>query len=506
MFAANNGLINFAEILKLIMSSFVILLFICAYFGVLLFIAWLTGRKADNNAFFIGNKRSPWFVVAYGMIGASLSGVTFLSIPGWVKDTGFTYLVVVLGYLVGYLVIAKVLLPLYYRLNLTSIYTYLEQRFGFWSYKTGSVFFIISRVLGASVRMYLVVMVLQVFVFEAWGIPFFATTAIFIMLILILTLKGGIRTIVYTDTLQTTFMLLAVIITLYIICNNMNMNLMGLYNSARMAGYTKVFEFDFLKKTHYIKYFFSGIFITIVMTGLDQEMMQKNLSCKNLKDAQKNMISFSFIVVFINILFLFLGAALYLYAQKKGIILPEKSDRLFPLLAVKSLGSVAALMFIIGLISAAFPSADGALTSLTTSFSIDLLQIEKCDAWDERKKVRIRKMVHFGFAFVFLIVVVIINLFNKKAIVDTLFTVAGYTYGPLLGMFAFGLYTKCKPIDKLVPAFAIASPILCFFIENGMKLLFPSYQFGFEILILNGLLMFIMMYISSFEKFEKKIN
>lgn len=488
------------------MSSLMILFFIVAYFGVLLLIAWFTGKGADNNAFFIGSKRSPWYVVAYGMIGASLSGVTFLSVPGWVKDTGFTYFVVVLGYLVGYLIIAKVLLPLYYRLNLTSIYTYLEQRFGFWSYKTGSVFFIISRVLGASVRMFLVVMVLQFFVFDAWNVPFIATTALFILLILVLTYNGGIRTIVYTDTMQTTFMLLAVVLTLYIICRNMDINLVGLYEKANQAGYTKMIETNWLKKTHFVKYFFSGMFITIVMTGLDQEMMQKNLSCRNIKDAQKNMITFSFIIVVINLLFLFLGAAMYLYASSKGIALPDKSDKLFPALAVNSLGAVAAIFFIIGLISAAFPSADGALTSLTTSFSIDLLQLNKRSKWSADKKIGVRKKVHIGFAVLFLIVIVIINMLNKKAIIDTLFTIAGYTYGPLLGMYAFGLYTKRNPIDKLVPFFAVASPVISYLIELYLKKIFPRYEFGFELLILNGLLMFLMMYLSSLKKKRIKIE
>ncbi|MEI7596756.1 MAG: sodium:solute symporter [Bacteroidota bacterium] len=479
------------------MSPALILLFIGLYFGILLLIAWLTGKNATNNTFFIGEKKSPWFIVAYGMIGASLSGVTFLSVPGWVKDTGFTYFMMVLGYFLGYLVIAKILLPLYYRLNLTSIYSYLEQRFGFWAYKTGSVFFIISRVLGAAVRMFLVVMVLQFFVFDAWNVPFIVTAALFISLILILTYNGGIKTIVYTDTLQTTFMLAAVIITLYVICKDLNINLVGLYEKADIAGYTKLIETNWLKKTHFIKYILSGMFITIVMTGLDQEMMQKNLSCKNIKDAQKNMLTFSAIIVVINLMFLFLGAAMYLYAQEKGITLPDKSDKLFPTLAVNSLGAIAALSFIIGLISAAFPSADGALTSLTTSFSIDLLRVDKRTDWSDDKKIRIRKNVHLGFAMLFLIVIVILNTLNKKAIIDTLFTIAGYTYGPLLGLYAFGLFTKRIPVDRYIPFMAILSPILCYLIELTLKSTFKEYEFGFELLILNGFLMFLFLYLSS---------
>jgi len=459
-----------------------------AYTALLFLVTWITSRRATNFSFYLGNKASPWFVIAYGMIGASLSGVTFMSVPGWVGTTQFSYLMVILGYVAGYAVIATVLMPLYYRLNLTTIYTYLEQRFGFWSYKTGAFFFLLSRTIGASFRMFLVVNVLQVFVFDAWHVPFAATVAIFIALIIMYTFKGGIKTIIWTDTLQTTFMLAAVGISIYLISKDFQWGIRDLFSNVISSDYSNVIVTDWHSKRHFIKQFFSGMFITIAMTGLDQEMMQKNLSCRNIHDAQKNMFSFSLVLVFVNLMFLFLGAVLFLYAAKYNIAMPERSDNLFPVVALKYLGPFAGLTFIIGLISAAYPSADGALTSLTTSFSIDFLGLNKRDDLDENRKKRIRYFVHISFALLLLIVIVIFRAINDMAVIDKLFTVAGYTYGPLLGLFSFGLFSKRSVKDRLVPFVAAASPVICYFLSEYSEVLFAGYKFGFELLILNGLI------------------
>ena len=430
------------------------------------------------------------------MIGASLSGVTFMSVPGWVKDTQFSYMVVVLGYLFGYFVIALVLLPLYYRLKLTSIYSYLEQRFGFWSYKTGAGFFILSRTLGASLRMFLVIKVLQIFVFDAWNVPFWINVLVFIILIILYTLKGGIRTIIWTDTLQTTFMLLAVVLSVIYIGKNLHIPLVKLVSVVKDSSVSKMFITDWHHPRFFLKQFFSGMFITIVMTGLDQEMMQKNLSCKNLKEAQKNMFTFSGILVFVNLLFLFLGALLLIFMQNKGISVAS-SDDIFPTVAIRYLGPVAGVVFLIGLISAAFPSADGALTSLTTVVSIDFLGLERRQGISEKTKTRIRYAVHLTIAFVFFISVLIFSTFNDKAVIDKLFTIAGYTYGPLLGLYSFGLFTKRLVNDRITPAIAIFSPVACFFLSKYSVELFNGYKFGFELLLLNGLLTFIGLYIFS---------
>lgn len=461
-----------------------------AYTFLLFFVTWLTSRKANNETFYIGNKASPWYVVAYGMIGASLSGVTFMSVPGWVGSTQFSYMMVVLGYLVGYAVIATILLPLYYKLNLTSIYTYLDQRFGFWSYKTGAFFFLLSRTIGASFRMFLVINVLQIFIFDAWNVPFGVTVGIFILLIILYTLKGGVKTIVWTDTLQTTFMLASVVLTVYLISKEMGIGLSGLVNKAIDSGYTKMLVYDWTDKRHYMKQFLSGAFITIVMTGLDQEMMQKNLSCRNVKEAKWNMFSFSFVLVFVNLLFMFMGAILFLYASSINMEMPVRSDDLFPVISLQYLGPVAGLIFMIGLISAAYPSADGALTSLTTSFTIDFLNFNKRKDLTENNKKNIRYRVHISFALILLFVIVIFREINDRAVIDKLFTVAGYTYGPLLGLYAFGLFTKRKVMDNVVPIIAILSPILCFLISEYSVILFNGYKFGFELLIVNGLLTF----------------
>ncbi len=481
------------------MSPILILSAVIAYSILLFIITWLTSRKSDNESYFLGNKKSPWYVVAYGMIGASLSGVTFMSVPGWVGSTQFSYMMVVLGYLAGYAVIATVLLPLYYRLNLTTIYSYLEQRFGFWSYKTGAFYFILSRTIGASFRMFLVVNVLQTFVLDAWGVPFWLTVAVFIFLIILYTFEGGIKTIIWTDTLQTTFMLLGVVISVGIICRELGLSFPDLITKIKASEYSQIVFTDFHDKKFFLKKFLGGMFIAISMTGLDQEMMQKNLSCKSLKEAQKNMFTFSLVLVLVNFLFLCLGACLYFYSSVKGIEIPVKTDNLFPGIALNYLGPFAGLVFIIGLISAAYPSADGALTSLTTSFCVDFLNINKHQDWTEQKKKYSRYMVHFSFAALLLVVVVVFRAINDEAVVGKLFTVAGYTYGPLLGLFAFGLFNKRNIHDQYVPIVCLFSPILCYILSENSALWLNGYKFDFELLIINGAITFIGLFAISFK-------
>jgi Na+/proline symporter len=472
------------------MTPTLILICFLLYTAMLFVVTWLTSRKANSEGFYRGNKRSPWFVIAYGMIGASLSGVTFMSVPGYVGGTQFSYLMVVFGYLFGYFIIANVLLPLYYRLNLTSIYSYLEQRFGFFTYKTGAFFFLLSRTIGASLRMFLVVFVLQRFVFDALGVPFWATVVIFITLIILYTLKGGIKTIIWTDMLQTTFMLLAVGLSIILITRRMDMSFTNLAGNIFHSDYSNVIVTDWASRSNWLKQFFSGMFITIVMTGLDQEMMQKNLSCRNLKDAKKNMISFSFVLVFVNFMFLFLGAALFMYAQNSGIALPAQSDELFPMIAIQYLGPIAGLIFVIGLISAAYPSADGALTALTTSFCIDFLSLPKNEKLSEKQKTNIRYIVHLSFALLLLLCIILFSFIYDRALIDKLFTIAGYTYGPLLGLYSFGLFTKYSVRDKWVPLVAVLSPVVCYIVSLNSERWLGGYKFGFELLILNGMLTF----------------
>jgi solute:Na+ symporter, SSS family len=473
------------------MSPKIILLIFILYTVLLFFITWLTSRRSTNQAFFIGNKTSPWYIVAYGMIGASLSGVTFMSVPGWVRDTQFSYMIVVLGYLAGYTVISTILIPMYYRLNLTSIYSYLEQRFGKFSYKTGAAFFLLSRTLGASLRVFLVVSVLQLFVFDAWNIPFFVTVFIFIALIILYTFEGGIKTIIWTDTLQTTFMLLAVALSIVYISKELHFSFSELISTVWHSKYSKMFVTNWHDKRYFLKQFLSGMFITIVMTGLDQEMMQKNLSCKNLKEAQKNMFSFSIVLVFVNFMFMILGAVLLIYMDTKSINPNGASDTIFPIIAIQYLQPVAGIIFVIGLISAAYPSADGALTSLTTSFCIDIISLNKNKKISERQKVKTRYAVHIGFAFVLLAFIMFFKTINDRAIIDRLFTIAGYTYGPLLGLYAFGMFTKHNVHDKWVPTVCILSPVISYFISEYSTVLFNGYKFGFELLILNGALTFV---------------
>ena len=451
-------------------------------------ISWYTSRKADEAAYYVGNRQSPWYIVAYGMIGASLSGITFLSEPGWVGDTQFSYMMVVFGYVVGYAVIALVLLPLYYKLNLTSIYTYLEQRFGNFTYRTGASFFILSRGVGAALRMFLAIYVLDIFVFGPLGIPFWLQAFVSVSLVLLYSFKGGIRTIVWTDILQTTFMLLSVVITIYLICKSMGWSFPTMISNVRHSDYSTMIVSDWTDKRFFLKQFLSGIFITIAMTGLDQDMMQKNLSCRNLRDAQKNMFTFSGILVVVNLSFLFLGAMLYFYAHANQVTVTS-SDSLFATISLHYLGTFAGIIFLVGLVSAAYSSADGALTALTTSFCIDILGIEKRKLSDARK-LRIRYAVHFTFAFLFLLLIIQFEHVNNKAIIDQFFTIAGYTYGPLLGLYSFGLFTRFKVYDRAVPIVAIISPFITYMLDSHSIQWFGGYQFGFELLIVNGLISF----------------
>jgi Na+/proline symporter len=414
-----------------------------------------------------------------------------MSVPGLVASSQFTYMGIILGYLIGYAVIATVLLPLYYRLNLTSIYSYLNQRFGFWSYKTGAFFFLLSRVIGASFRMFLVVNVLQIFVFDHWGVPFGLVVAVFIILIILYTFEGGVKTIIWTDTLQTTFMLLGVVLSIIFISNELGLGLGEIFKKVTDAGYTKILNTDWHNRNFFLKQFFSGAFIAIVMTGLDQEMMQKNISCRNLKEAQKNMFTFSGILVVVNLMFLFLGAALYLYATAKGIAVPKKTDDLFPVIAFNHLSPLAGLVFMIGLISAAYPSADGALTAMTTSFCVDFLGFKDKSKLSEKRKKKVRYIVHISFATLLLLVILIFRAVNNEAVINAIFTAAGYTYGPLLGLFAFGLFTKFSVKDNYVWIVALLSPLICYLLSSYSEILFNGYKFGFELLILNGLLTFV---------------
>ena len=428
-------------------------------------------------------------LVAFGMIGTSLSGVTFVSVPGTVGAAGFAYFQVVIGYFIGYFIIAYVLLPLYYRLNLTSIYNYLLDRFGMTSYRTGALFFIISRTLGATARLYLVINVLQIFILDQMNVPFWVTTLIILAMILVYTFKGGVKTIVWTDTLQTTFMLLGLIICVVFIMSNLDLSFSETMTSLNNHGYTKIFNTDPNSTGFFLKQIIGGIFITVAMTGLDQEMMQKNISVRTLKDSQKNMITFSFIILVVNFLFLLLGGLLYVYAEGQGIA--TKGDDLFPTVALQHLPQVIGIIFIIGLISALFPSADGAITALTSSFCIDILGIKRRKDITEEAKVRTRKIVHLTFALVFMLCVMAFKLIDNKSIITVILKVAGYTYGPLLGLFAFGILTNRKLNEKLVPVICLSAPLLCYAIEKYQKDIFGNFQIGIELLIINGALTFI---------------
>ena len=469
------------------MNGTFILLTILAYLGLLLLIAQLTGaRHADNEAFFRGNRQSPWYIVSFGMIGASLSGVTFVSVPGMVRFIDMTYMQTCLGFFFGYLVIARVLLPLYYRLNLTSIYTYLGERFGPGAYTTGASFFLLSKLLGAAARLYLVCVILQHFVFDAFHIPFAATAVGTVALIWLYTRRSGIRTIVWTDSLQTLCLLAALGLIVWQVTAVLGLDVRGAVDLVRESPHSRIFVFDdWQSKQNFFKQFLSGIFITIVMTGLDQDMMQKNLSCRNLKEAQKNMCCYGISFVPVNLLFLALGILLLAAADRMGLALPASGDDLLPLFAAGGhLGAAVLVFFTVGIIAAAFSSADSALAALTTSCCIDLLKIGR---FGEEKARRIRRQVHLLVAVVFVACILVFEAVGSRSVIDTIYVLASYTYGPLLGLYGFGLFSRRRPRDRYVPVVAVASPLLCFAID-GLTRAATGYQFGYELLMLNGLL------------------
>ena len=472
-----------------------ILILILGYFSLLVIIAYLTGKQADNQTFFTANRSSPWYLVAFGMVGASLSGVTFISVPGWVGDSGFSYFQVVLGYWAGYFVVAFVLLPIYYHQNLTSIYEYLQYRFGYNSHKVGALSFFVSRVLGASFRLFLVAIVLQQFIFDAWGLPFEITVILSVVLIWVYTHKGGIKTIVWTDTLQTLLMLTAVGLTLYQLGNTLNLNLSEILTENRFQNYTRTWVTgDLMVRNHFLKSFIGGVFITICMTGLDQDMMQKNLTCSSLKAAQINMVVFSLVLIVVTFLFLLLGAMIFLYAEQNQIMIPlmegsPKTDLLFPEVAINGgLGLGVGIIFILGLIAAAYSSADSALTSLTTSFCIDFL---KLDEFSEDQQKKIRKQTHLGMSLVLVVVVILFKYVLDRNVIDGLLTAASYTYGPLLGLFAFGIFTPFQIQDRRVWIIVILSILLIVLVGNLSPESLGGYEIGYELLPLNGLLTFL---------------
>lgn len=494
------------------MSASLLFSFVIGYFVLLLVVAYFTSRNSNNDSFFIGNRNSNWMLVAFGMVGTSLSGVTFVSVPGTVGDyagglhKGFAYFQVVIGYFFGYLVVAFVLLPLYYKMNLTSIYNYLQKRFGTIAYKTGALFFIISRTVGATARLYLVIYVLQEFILKSFGVPFVVTALIILLMILLYTFEGGVKTIVYTDTLQTSLMLVGLIVSVVYILNSLNLSVGEAMTTLTGKGYTNIFNTDPKSGGFFLKQIIGGMFITISMFGLDQEMMQKNISVKTLKDSQKNMITFNLVSAGVNFLFLLLGGLLYLYALNHGAeyaqvggkmqLLSENrnimGDELFPTMALQYMPQAISIIFIIALISALFPSADGALTALTSSFCIDILGLKRRDDLDEKQQKKIRLTVHLTFTIIFLVCIMIFYRIGDRSIIDKILTLAGYTYGPLLGLFAFGILSKrALPSTLIITFICLAAPVICYFLSQNSAKWFGGYQVGIELLIINGLLTYL---------------
>ncbi|PWA04895.1 sodium:solute symporter [Flavobacterium psychrotolerans] len=485
------------------MTPFAILTLIIIYFGILFLISHFVSKKnSGNDAFFKANKNSKWYLVAFGMIGTALSGVTFISVPGEVgnPENQFKYFQFVIGNAIGFIIIAKVLLPLYYRMNLTSIYGYIEKRLGTVSYKTAATIFLISRTIGSSFRLYLVVIVLQRYVFDFYQIPFATTVLISLVLIFAYTYRGGLKTIIITDTLQTFFLVSSVFLTIFFICRSLNLNVFEAFEQVKNSNYSKVFFFeDYLKGTYFWKQILGGVFVTIAMVGLDQDLMQKNLSCATIGEAQKNMFTFTGIFVIINIFFLSVGALLYIYADKNGIIIPTdlvtgkpRTDLLFPEIAFHHLSIVPSIVFLLGLTAATFATTDSALTALTTSFCVDFLGMDKAENQNKPNMVRSRHFVHIGFSFLMFLVIIIFNTINDASVVSMIFKIASYTYGPLLGLYTFGLFMKSRTVhDKLVPIICVLSPAICFLISKNSALLFGDYVFDNELIIVNGLITFL---------------
>jgi Na+/proline symporter len=473
----------------------VLLACVLAYFTLLLGVAWWTSRHADSESFFIGNRSSAWPLVAFGMVGTSLSGVTFISVPGAVGLTQFTYLQIVLGHVLGYMVVAFVLLPLYYRLHLTSIYGYLQQRLGPRSYRTGAGFFIASRTLGATARLYLVVRILQDMVLDRLGVPFWLTAAVILLMILLYTLEGGVKTIVWTDTLQTAGMLLGLVVCTLFLLQRLELSPLQALAQMQDQGLARVFGTDPHDKAWWLKQVVAGAFIAIAMTGMDQEMMQKSISVRTLRDSQKNMVVLAFVLLAVVALFLFLGGLLHLFAPTVG--LAARGDQIFAAVVMQQLPAAVQLLFVIALVSALFPSADGALTALTSSFCIDILGMKQRPGWDEARRQRVRRGVHLGFAALFMALVLVFRSIDDPSMIGLILKIAAYTYGPLLGLFAFGLLTRRAVRDRWVPRVALAAPLLCWAIDSQQRLLFGEWQLGLELLLLNGALTFAGLWVAS---------
>lgn len=493
------------------MSPITLLMFLFVYFGILLGVSYFTSRKtADNATFFVANKNSKWYMVAFGMIGVALSGVTFISVPGAVGVSNFSYFQFVLGNALGFLVIVYVLLPLYYRLNLTSIYTYLEERLGHKSYKTGAMIFLISRTIGSAFRLYLVAIILQRFIFDAWNVPFGLTVAGCLLLIWLYTNKGGLKTIIITDILQTFFLVMAVVLSIYFMADGLGISVWEAFERVKESSYSQIFVWEDLlgDRSHFWKHIIGGAFVTIAMTGLDQDLMQKNLSMKTIGEAQKNMLTFTGIFVVINLFFLAVGALLYIYVADKGIDISalHTPDYLYPEIALNHLSVTAGVIFMMGLTAATFATTDSALTALTTSYCVDFLGFNKAKDPNAPVLIRKRNMVHFVFSIVMLLVILIFRLLNDDSVVTAIFTAASYTYGPLLGLFAFGILTKYKVNDNLVPYFCIVSPILWYVLNTYYIVPFTSYRIGFELIVYNGLTTFLLLWITSPGKFLREKN
>lgn len=470
------------------MSPYLLLSIIVVYFGLLLWVAYKTGKGSDNDSFFIGNRDSNWMLVAFGMIGTTLSGVTFVSVPGFVGKGNFGYLQITIGYLIGYVIIAYILLPLYYRLKLTSIYGYLQQRMGKMSYKSGAWIFIVSRLVGATARLYLVVNILQTTILDSLGVPFIVTTLVILSMIILYTYEGGVKTIVWTDTLQTTCMLAGLVACTFYILNYFNLNILDSFSVLSEKGYTQIFNTDIYSSNYLIKQILAGAFITITMTGIDQEMMQKSLSVTKLKDSQKNMVTLGFILFGVISLFLYMGGLLYIYGAKVGSVAVD--DKLFPDIALNYMPPFISIIFIIALISALFPSADGAMTALTSSLFIDVFGIND-RAFSTDKKEKIRKRIHLLVAFSFLVMVLVFRWINDNSMIGLILKLAGFTYGPLLGLFAFGIFTKYKVKDSLVPIVCSLSPVFSYIIDHFQTDIFGEFKIGLELLIINGMITFL---------------
>jgi SSS family transporter len=467
------------------MNPYLVISIILGYFIILIVVSWFTSRKADTETFFTGNRKSPWYIVAFGMVGTTISGVTFISVPGEVGNSAFSYLQFILGNIAGFWIVALVLLPLYYRLNLVSIYTFLNQRMGEYAHKTGSFFFLISKLIGAAFRLYLVAGVLQLAFFDAFNIPFALTVIATISLVWVYTQKGGIKTIIWTDSLQTLFLVIAVVFTIVTVAKSLNWSSVQLINEIVESPNSQVFFWDWRSENNFFKQFLAGVFITIAIVGMDQDMMQKNLTCRNIHDAQKNMIVFSLLFLVVVVLFLSLGTLLYAFAEKSEITIPANTDDLYPMLALKYLGLPVGIAFLLGITAAAYSSADSALTALTTSFSIDFLKIEQ---YEEAKRNRIKRLAHLFFSTLLILIILLFRALNNESIVVAVFKVAGYTYGPILGLFIFSLYFKRRTNDKWVPVVAVLAPAASFFVAKYAPVLFNGYQFGFELLIVNAFL------------------